>query len=70
MKLYLAGTPGNGTVGADRENMLYEKGANRLFSYFWFGEDKEFNVHFNSWIEHSKNVCLSVVENESPKRSS
>lgn len=55
MKIFLAGNSGHGKAGEWRENMLREVGANRLFSFFWVGEGKDFNKHFIKYVKEKKN---------------
>jgi len=49
MNLFLAGNPGHGKAGTYREEYLINNKCNRLISYFWFGEGKDFNKYFERW---------------------
>ena len=53
MKLYFAGNPGHGKAGDHREGYLIKTKVARMFSYFWFGEGKDFHKHFKRWIDET-----------------
>lgn len=55
MRLFLAGNPGHGKVGERREEYLIRNKCNRILSYFWFGEGRDFNKHFERWKDAKEN---------------
>ena len=54
MKLYLAGNPGHGNPGRDRESYIIKKRYRRILSFFWCREEGDFHKVFLRWNDEKQ----------------